>query len=139
MTSRTTPARSCPISPLPRVGLSPSVSTFYVRRKRAEASGGNAQLDPEWLKPERNVSATSNFRQPKPRGDGHGASDGENPNPKQPVRGDTLPYNIQREIEGLGIGADYLRENDLGLFHLGVLGRLMRCVPSVCVVKVTIC
>ena len=95
---------------------------LYMRRKRAEASGSIAQLDTTRLKPGRKVSATSKYRQPKPH------SDGENPNPKQPVRGNTRPYKIQREFERLGIRADYLRENGLGLFHLGALGRLMRCV-----------
>jgi hypothetical protein len=104
---------------------------LYMRRKRAGASGGTAQLDPARLKPGRKESATSKYRPPKPRGDDHGAGDGENPNPEQPVRGRTRPYKMQREFERLGIGADYLRENGLGLFHLGALGRLMRCVSSV--------
>jgi hypothetical protein len=99
-----------------------------MRRVRAEAKGAIAQLDLARLKPGRKVSATSKYRQPKPRGDGRGASDGENPIPKQPARGDTRPYKIQHEFERLGIGADYLRTNGLGLFHLGALGRLMRCV-----------
>jgi hypothetical protein len=102
-----------------------------MRRKRAEANGDVAQLDTARLKPGRKVSATSKFRQPKPLGEGHSASDDENPNPKQPMRGDTRPYRIQRELERLGIGADYLRANGMGLFHLGALGRLMRCVLPV--------
>jgi hypothetical protein len=79
---------------------------LYMWRKHAEASGGIAQLDLARLKPGRKVSAMSKFRQLKPRGDGHGASGGENPNPnpKQPVRGDTRPYKIRRELERLGIG-----------------------------------
>jgi hypothetical protein len=101
---------------------------LYMRRKRAEASGRTAQLDPARLKPGRKESATSKYRKPRPRGDGRGADDGEDPNSKQPERGHTRPYKIQREFERLGIGADYLRENGLGLFHLGALGRLMRCV-----------
>ena len=110
---------------------------LYMRRKRAEASGGTAQLDPARLKPGRKVSATSKYKLPKPHADGHGAgdSDSEDPNPKQLVRGNTRPYKIQRDFERLGIGADYLRENGLGLFHLGVVGRLMRCVSSVCVLQ----
>jgi hypothetical protein len=98
---------------------------LYMRRKRAEASGGAAQLDPSRLKPGRKASATSRYKQPHRNGD----SDSENP--KQPARGDTRPYKIQRELERLGIGADYLHANGLDLFHLGALGRLMRCV-SVC-------
>jgi hypothetical protein len=104
---------------------------LYMRRKRAEASGNVAQLDPARLKPGRKVSTTSKYRQPKPHDDGHGASDGENLNPRQPMRGNTRPYKIQRELERVGIGVDYLRGNGLGLFHLGALGRLMGCVPSV--------
>lgn len=98
---------------------------LYMRRKRAEASGGTAQLDPARLKPGRKESATSKYRRPKPRG---GDDDGEDPNPKRPERGGTRPYKIQGEFERLGIDTDYLRENGLGLFHLGALGRLMRCV-----------
>ena len=101
---------------------------LHMRRVRAEAKGAIAQLDLARLKPGRKVSATSKYRQPKPRGDGHAANDGENPNLKQPARGDTRPYKMQHEFERLGIGADYLRTNGLGLFHLGALGRLMRCV-----------
>ena len=104
---------------------------LFMRRKRAEASGGVARLDLARLKPGRKVSATSKYRQPKSRDDGRGASDGENLNLKQPARGNTRPYKIQLELERLGIVADYLRENGLGLFHLGALGRLMRCVSSV--------
>src|SRR5712671_480537 len=51
-------------------------------------------------------------------------------NPKRPARGDTRPYKIQRELERLGIDAEYLRANGMDLFHLGALGRLMRCVLS---------
>ncbi|KAI0290354.1 hypothetical protein BC826DRAFT_1187348 [Russula brevipes] len=96
---------------------------LYMRRKRAEASGAVAQLDPARLKPGRKASATSRYKQPHHNGD----SDSENP--KQPARGDTRPYKIQRELERLGIGADYLRANGLDLFHLGALGRLMRLYP----------
>ena len=40
---------------------------------------------------------------------------GENPKPKRPVCSDTRPCKIQRESEGLGIGAGYLRENGFGI------------------------
>jgi len=40
------------------------------------------------------------------------------------------PYKIQSELECLGINAEYLRANGMDLFHLGALGRLMRCVLS---------
>jgi hypothetical protein len=113
---------------------------LYMRRKRAEASGCTAQLNPARLKPGRKASATSKYRRPKLRGDDHSAGDADadddDPNPERPERGGTRPYKIQRELERLGIGADYLRENDLGLFHFGALGRLMRCVSSeFCVVQ----
>ena len=104
---------------------------LHMRRVRAEARGDVAQLDLVRLKPGRKVSATSKYKQPRPRGDGRGTNEGENPNPKQPERGTTRPYKIQHEFERLRIGADYLRTNGLGLFHLGALGRLMRCVASV--------
>ena len=104
---------------------------LHMRRARAEAKGDVAQLDLARLKPGRKASATSKYRQPRPRGDGHGANEGENLNSKQPERGNTRPYRIQLEFERLRIGPDYLRTNGLGLFHLGALGRLMRCVASV--------
>ena len=109
---------------------------LHMRRKRAEASGSIAQLDPARQKPGRKTSATSKYRQPKPRSDDNDTTDGENPNPKQPERGNTRPYKVQHEFERLGIGAHHLRENGLGLFHLGALGRLMRCVSLVCVDEV---
>ena len=109
---------------------------LYMRRKRAEASGRTARLDPVRLKPGRKVNTKSKYKRPKPYGDGHGADSGDDPNSKRPVRGYTRPYRIQSEFERLGIGADYLRENGLGLFHLGALGRLMQCVLSVWIVQV---
>jgi len=112
-------------------GLSPASrrrirKRLYMRRKRAKASGSVAQLDPARLKPGRKASAMSKYKQPHVNND----SEDEIGNPKQPVRGDTRPYKIQRELERLGIGADYLRGNGMGLFHLSALGRLMRCVLS---------
>ena len=99
---------------------------LYMRSKRAKASGGIAQLNPARLKPGRKASATSKYKQPRVNDNADEAG-----NPKQHVRGDTRPYKIQRELERLGIGADYLHENGMGLFHLSALGRLMRCVlPS---------
>jgi len=96
-----------------------------MRRKRAEASGGVARLGPARLKPGRKANATSKCR--RPRGD----------TDERPARGDTRPYKIQSELECLGIDAEYLRANDMDLFHLGALGRLMRCVlsPSVSIVE----
>lgn len=98
---------------------------LYMRRKRAQARGGVAQLDPVRLKPGRKTSATSKYRPPC-------TNDNDSENLKQqPARGDTRQYKIQREFERLGIDADYLRASGLGLFHLGALGRLMRCVRLV--------
>jgi len=93
---------------------------LHMRRKRADASGGVVKLDPARLKPGRKVSATSKFKMPHVKD--------EDENVKRRARGDTRPYKMQRELERLGIGAEYLRANGLGLFHLGALGRLMRCV-----------
>jgi len=100
-------------------------------RKRAESSGGVARLNPG-----RKASATRKCR--RPRGD----TDGGIGNPK---RGDMRRYMIQRDHER-GINAVYPRATGMDLFHLGALGRLMRCVlslslslslrPSVCVVEV---
>jgi hypothetical protein len=99
---------------------------LYMRCKRAKASGGVAQLNPARLKPGRKASAMSKYKQPRVDDD----SEDETGNPKQPARGNTRPYKIQRELERLGIGADYLHENGMGLFHLSALGCLMRCVLS---------
>jgi hypothetical protein len=102
---------------------------LYMRRKRAEATGGIAQLDHVRLKPGRKASATST----KSKQHEHEKGDDERNSKQQKQQnmgGETLPYKVQRELEQLGISADYLRENGLGLFHLGALGRLMRCVPS---------
>jgi hypothetical protein len=95
-----------------------------MRRKHAEASGGVAPLDPAHLKPRTQLSATSKCK--RPRRD----TDDETGDPKRPAPGDTRPYKIQRELERLGIDAEYLRANCMDLFHLGALGRLMRCVLS---------
>jgi hypothetical protein len=84
-----------------------------MRRAFAEASGGVARL-----KPGRKASATSKCR--RPRGD----------TDERPARGDTRLYKTQSELDCLGIDAEYLRENGMDLFHLGALGRLMRCVLS---------
>ena len=59
-----------------------------------------------------------------------GDTDDETRNPKHHARGETRPEKIQRELERLGIDAEYLRANGMDLFHLGALGRLMRCVLS---------
>ncbi|KAI9454810.1 hypothetical protein F5148DRAFT_984973 [Russula earlei] len=92
---------------------------LYMRRKRAEASGGVAQLDPARLKPGRKASATSKFMRPR--------SEGEDSKGRR--RGHTRQYKIQSMLERHGIGAEYLHTNGLGLFHLGALSRLMRLYP----------
>jgi hypothetical protein len=56
---------------VPSTNLSPASrrlisKRLYMRRKRAEASGRTAQLDPARLKPGRKESATSKYRQPRP-------------------------------------------------------------------------
>jgi hypothetical protein len=78
------------------------------------------------LEPGRNAGATSKCRQPR------GDTDDETGNPNKPSHGDTRPYKIQFELERLETNADYLCANDMDLFHLGSLGRLMRCVLSLC-------
>ena len=67
--------------------------------KRAEASGGVALLDPARLKPRTQSECK------RPGGD----TDDETGNPKRPAHGDLRPYKIQRELERLGIDAEYLR------------------------------
>jgi hypothetical protein len=70
------------------------------------------------------MGATSKCKRP------HRGADDETGNPKRPSPGDPRPYKIQRELEHLMIDAEYLRANCMDLFHLGALGRLMRCVLS---------
>jgi hypothetical protein len=104
---------------------------LYMRRKRAEASGGVAQLDYARLKPGRKASTTGNRSN---RHEHENSADERNPKRQKPQKqntpGKTRPYKIQHELKELEIDAGYLQENGLGLFHLGVLGRLMQCVPS---------
>jgi hypothetical protein len=57
---------------------------------------------------------------------------GEDENLKQRPRCDTRPYKTQLELEQLGISGKNLRANALGLFHLGALSGLLRCVSSPC-------
>ncbi|TFK45734.1 hypothetical protein OE88DRAFT_1740007 [Heliocybe sulcata] len=45
--------------------------------------------------------------------------------------GETLSYRFREELTDLGVDARYLRENQLGLFHLSGLGKLMRLYGSV--------
>jgi hypothetical protein len=106
------PAQFRPTSPPPHAGA--STTAFYMRWKRAKASSGVALL-----KPGRKARATRKCRQP--RGD----------TDERPARGDTRLYKIQSELECLETDADYLRANGMDLFHLGALGRLMRCVFSI--------
>ena len=67
--------------------LEPIFKRIYMRRKRQEMSEGTSQLDPTRRKPEGKVSVVRKFSPPKSPGNGHGASDGEDQNPKRSVRG----------------------------------------------------
>lgn len=64
----------------------------------------------------------------------HGEKEAERRKGKGKVR-KTLqlsrPYKIRRDMGKMNVNAEFLREKGLGLFHLGALGRLMRCVFSV--------
>ncbi|KAH9164659.1 hypothetical protein EDB89DRAFT_2077804 [Lactarius sanguifluus] len=104
---------------------------LYMRRKRAEACGGVAQLNPMRLKPGRKSSATNKSKQRRPSTPDPDDSD-EGAEQKRRGRrphGITRPYKVQRELDELGIDAEYMRENGLGLFRLGALWRLMRMYP----------
>jgi hypothetical protein len=108
--------------PPPRTGGSTTASTCVAGApKRAAASRCST---PRASSPGRKARATSKCRQPR------GDTDDETGNPKRPAPGDPRPYKIQRELEHLMIDAEYLRANCIDLFHLGALGRLMRCVLS---------
>ena len=100
---------------------------LYMRRKRAEACGSVAQLNPMRLKPGRKTSATSKYRKPAPEPD-NTDEDAEQKRKKRQLRGFTRPYKVQRKLDELGINAEYMRESGLGLFRLGALWRLMRYV-----------
>ena len=104
---------------------------LYMRRKRAEARGDVAQLNPRRLKPGRKASAPNKHRQRRPSADDSTDEDGDQSDDieqKRKVPGTTRPYKVQRKLDELGIGAEYMRENGLGLFRLAALWRLMRCV-----------
>jgi hypothetical protein len=73
--------------------------------KRAEASGGIAQLDRGRLKPGRIVSATSKFRQPKPRGDGHGVYSTSKARALPSVARTNNIHRHSRSRLGIGLGA----------------------------------
>ena len=103
---------------------------LYMRRKRAEARGDVAQLDPARLKPGRKAIASS---QRRPSADDSTDDDGDRSDDAEQKRrlpGITRPYKVQRKLDELGIGAEYMRENGLGLFRLGALWRLMRHVST---------
>ncbi len=102
---------------------------LYMRRKRAEACGGVAQLNPMRLKPGRKASATSKNKQCRPSAPESDDTDedAEQKRRRQLPHGITHPYKVQRKLDELGIDAEYMLENGLGLFRLGALWRLMRC------------
>lgn len=102
---------------------------LYMRRKRAEACGGVAQLNPTRLKPGRKASATSKYGKRAPEPDDTD-EDAEQTRRQPHPHGMTRPYKVQRTLDELGVNAEYMRENGLGLFRLGALWRLMRCVSS---------
>jgi hypothetical protein len=101
---------------------------LYMRRKRAEARGDVAQLNPTRLKPGRKGKQHRQRRASSPLDDSTDDEDGDDAEQKRRLHGTTRPYKVQRELDELGIDAEYTRENDLGLFRLGALWRLMRCV-----------
>ncbi|KAF8274632.1 hypothetical protein EI94DRAFT_1793925 [Lactarius quietus] len=100
---------------------------LYMRRKRAEARGDVAQLDPTRLKPGRKATAPSRYEQRRPPADD--STDEDEDEQKRNLHGATRPYKVQRKLDELGIGAEYMRENGLGIFRLGALWRLMRLYP----------
>jgi hypothetical protein len=103
----------------------------YMRRKRAEASGGVAQLDPTRLKPGRKATGPNKHSQRRPSTDDSTDEDADRSDDteqKRRLHGTTRPYKVQHKLDELGIGAEYMRESGLGLFRLGALWRLMRCV-----------
>ncbi|KAH9050382.1 hypothetical protein EDB83DRAFT_2676752 [Lactarius deliciosus] len=104
---------------------------LYMRRKRAEACGGVAQLNPTRLKPGRKASATNKNRQRRPSTPDPDDTDEDAEQKRRERRphGITRPYKVQRKLDELGIDAQYMRENGLGLFRLGALWRLMRMYP----------
>ncbi|KAH8987427.1 hypothetical protein EDB92DRAFT_1778038, partial [Lactarius akahatsu] len=104
---------------------------LYMRRKRAEACGGVAQLNPMRLKPGRKASATNKSKQRRPSTPDPDDTDEDAEQKRRGRRphGITRPYKVQCKLDELGIDAKYMRENGLGLFRLGALWRLMRMYP----------
>lgn len=104
---------------------------LYMRRKRAEACGGVAQLNPMRLKPGRKASATNKNKQRRPSTPDPEDTDEDAEQKRRGRRphGITRPYKVQRKLDELGIDAKYMQENGLGLFRLGALWRLMRMYP----------
>ncbi|KAH8984357.1 hypothetical protein EDB86DRAFT_149961 [Lactarius hatsudake] len=104
---------------------------LYMRRKRAEACGGVAQLNPTRLKPGRKASATNKNRRRRPSTPDPNDTDEDAEQKRRGRRphGITRPYKVQRKLDELGIDAQYMQENGLGLFRLGALWRLMRMYP----------
>ena len=104
---------------------------LYMRRKRAEARGDVAQLDPARLKPGRKATTAQSQRRPSAddsTDDDDDEAQTDDAEQKRRLHGPTRPYRVQRKLDELGIDAEYMRANGLGLFRLGALWRLMRCV-----------
>lgn len=88
--SKTTQASFPLISLPPLVGSSLSISKCDASVPMRVGPRGTTQLYPVRLKPGHKVSATGKYGLLKSHPDGHGAGDGDNPNPKQLMRGTVI-------------------------------------------------
>jgi len=92
---------------------------LYIWRKRAEASGGVALIDPALLKPGRKANAMSECSQPRGDTDKQSGSF-------------TRPYKIQSELECLGIDTEYLRASCASFMCIGCLSLVVVVVAGGC-------
>lgn len=105
-----------PLSPASRRRLR---KRMYMRRKRAEATGGDVDQSLGRLKP---------GRKPLPR-------PGEVEDDTVPTRhahpsGKTLTYKMKEQLKVAEITPEWLEEEHLDLFHMSGLYKLMRCARS---------
>ncbi|EGO26118.1 hypothetical protein SERLADRAFT_462828, partial [Serpula lacrymans var. lacrymans S7.9] len=110
---------------------------LYMRRKRAQSTGGEVVTEVSRLKPGRKTQSRKKSRQSSEASDDHenkeiqeaeiqDQDDIRHPN----IGGTTRPYRIRARLDKMGVDAQWLRDNNMGLFHLSSLGKLMSLYSS---------
>lgn len=107
-------SEEAPLSPAARRRMR---KRMYMRRKRAEASGGAVDQSTARLKPGRRK-----LKLPK-----------ETDDPDEPTRhprrsGKTLTYRMREQLDAAGITPEWMQDENLDLFHMTGLYKLMRSV-----------